>query len=124
MIVLNLGIDAHKVVDDIETGGSSGTYGASRRMMSKGQSAEGPAKTELTEEQRRYADMYDNEHDKYFKTGSSPVHQDAANQDANTATDKNNEVLPNEDMHQEESVAKKFFSSIRNIFKKKREEKK
>ena len=124
MFIFNYSIDAHKVTDDIEGEGGSGTYGASKRMMSKSNQDNDATKTTLTEEDKKYLDMYEKNHDKYFGTGSSPVPQDEVNQDTNTATDKNNKVLPNEEEHQEESVAKKFFSSIRNIFKKKREEKK
>lgn len=123
MIVLNLGIDAHKVVDDVNGSGGSGFYGASKRMMSSKQQ-ETTEKTVLTEEQKKYLEIYENEHDRYFKSGNAPVPQDEAKQDKNTATDNTNEVLPNEEVHHEESGTRKFFSSLRNIFKKKREEKK
>ncbi len=76
MLVINLKVDSHKTLDDVNTpSNEGGVYGASRRrssVKSDEEIVEAPKKTVLTEEQEKYLHIYETEHDKYFGSAKKP----------------------------------------------------
>lgn len=76
MLVINLKVDSHRTLDDVNTpSNEGGVYGASRRrssVKSDEEIVETPKKTVLTEEQEKYLHIYETEHDKYFGSAKKP----------------------------------------------------
>lgn len=75
MLVINLKVDSHKTLDDVNTPPEGGVYGAARRrsaVKNDEEILETPKKTVLTEEQEKYLHIYETEHDKYFGSAKKP----------------------------------------------------
>ena len=75
MLVINLKVDSHKTLDDVNTPPEGVVYGAARRrsaVKSDEEILETPKKTVLTEEQEKYLHIYETEHDKYFGSAKKP----------------------------------------------------
>lgn len=75
MLVINLKVDSHKTLDDVNTPSEGGVYGAARRrsaVKNDEEILEAPKKTVLTEEQQKYLHIYETEHDKYFGSAKKP----------------------------------------------------
>lgn len=75
MLVINLKVDSHRTLDDVNTLAEGGVYGASRKrssVKSDEEILEAPKKTVLTEEQEKYLHIYETEHDKYFGSAKKP----------------------------------------------------
>jgi hypothetical protein len=75
MLVINLKVDSHRTLDDVNTPPEGGVYGASRKrssVKSDEEILEAPKKTVLTEEQEKYLHIYETEHDKYFGSAKKP----------------------------------------------------
>lgn len=79
MLVLNLRVSSHRTLDDVNgTSSSNSVYGSSRKSPKKSTADESeeilaaPTKTILTEEDKKYLAIYENEHDKYFGSAKHP----------------------------------------------------
>ncbi len=79
MLVLNLRVSSHRTLDDVNgTSSSNSVYGSSRKSLKKSAVDESeevlaaPTKTILTEEDKKYLAIYENEHDKYFGSAKHP----------------------------------------------------
>ena len=74
MLVLNLRVSSHKIVASTSEDGDSSVYSSPKKRTAKTESSSAnddeilaaSKPTELTEEQKKYLDIYENEHDKYF----------------------------------------------------------